>query len=677
MKDNKKKIIVKKRIDNQPNTDDSAEQTTTNEPLTSGFKVEDAEDFEKLFEASISQEDAVTSGEIVDGKVIEVRDDLVFVDIGYKSEGSIDQSEFDEKPEVGDVVKVYVRTTEAADGSLVISKNIADQILTKQQIREAEREGTPIQGKIVKETKGGFTVLLGGGIEAFLPGSQLDINRSKNVKSYLNKWYDFVVTKVDRKAENVVVSRRKLMEVEREQKKKEFYETIKEGDEVEGPIRTILDYGIFIDLNGTHGFAHISDLSWGHIKTPRDLYKVGDIVKAKVLKIDAENDKVNLGLKQLSEDPWLIFEREHQSGDAVLGKVTKITDYGAFVEITEGVEGLLHISDLSWTKKINHPKEVLKVGDRIETRILDIDIENKKISLGLKQVIDNPWENIDYLLPIGKRVQGTVKKITSIGAFVEIEGGFEGLLHANEMDWTKKNVDPKSILKVGQTIDVIVLETKAKDQKISLGLKQLLTNPYEEFIVNNPVGSIVKGKVVRLVDFGAFVEIGNNVEGLIHISNISQKRVEKPSEVVNVGDQVNAVVVDYDLRKNKIGLSLKDYEKRLEQMEIERYVKKDEEEITGGGTLGEFFDFNQFTTPNKETKKDKKSKKNDEIKEEKPEEITAASQAQEEKIEDDTSSTAEKPKTEASAPIEENPEEDQEDIEEKTDDEAFDENEAK
>ncbi|MFW5890878.1 MAG: 30S ribosomal protein S1, partial [bacterium] len=415
---NKKKIIIKKKSEQaNSNINEKNESLNMESNQESNSNPEqNNEDFAKMFEESISEKE-IQSNEIVTGKVVEIREEDVFVDVGYKSEGLVPKTDFEEEPQIGQDVDVYIVAKENNNGELVLSKKRADTIKAKRNIENSYKNQTTIKGRVEREIKGGFIVRISGNMEAFVPISQMDITRINNYKDYLDKTYDFKVIEYDRKPKqaNIVLSRRQLLEEKLQKEKEEFFSKLNVGDKVEGTIKNIKQYGIFVNLGPIDGFVHIKDLSWGHIRQPEDLFKVGDKVKAKVLDFNKENEKISLSIKQLTEDPWNVFIKEYKKGDTVKGEVTKLSDYGAFVKIFEGVEGLLHISEMSWTKRINHPKDILKKGDIIQTKILDIEQDDKKLSLGLKQIMPNPWDNIDEILSEGKKVTGKVKNIIKNG----------------------------------------------------------------------------------------------------------------------------------------------------------------------------------------------------------------------------------------------------------------------
>jgi small subunit ribosomal protein S1 len=596
-----KKIVIKKKTDQPGKPEEQVQDEKKVEPMKPEAVptpsprtpiVEDTGSFPRLFEESF-QDQTIENGNIAQGRIVSVLDETVFVDVGYKSEGIIPLAEFHTPPNEGDIVDVFVESTEGDTGQISISKRKADQITLKQKIDEAVDEGYPIEGKIVKEVKGGFMVDIGE--EAFLPFSQLDIRRVHNAKDYIGKVFQFRVTNYEkyRNNTNIVLSRRALLEDELSKQRTEFYGTYEQGSYVMGTVKNIMDYGVFLDLGPIDGFIHIKDLAWKHIKHPKEVVKVGEELKAIILDIDKENNKISLGVKQLVEDPWITFEREYEPEQVVQGTVTNLTDFGAFVRVADGVEGMVHIEDLSWTRKVRHPKEVLKKGDQVEVRILDIDLERRRISLGLKQVQENPYNTLDERLQQNQVVKGKVISVIKNGVVMEIEeeSGLTGFLPASEMDWLKKNVDPSKMVKVGDELDVVILSTNKEEKKVTLGKKQLEDNPYAAFLKAHPKNSPIRGKVVRITDFGAFVEIEKGIEGLVHISQLAKKRVENVEEVVQVGDEVDCVVLDVDIKQNKISLSMKNYQDQAEQKEIDKYLSDNEEPTA---TLGDLIDLSKL-----------------------------------------------------------------------------------
>lgn len=598
MENNKKKIKIKKKSETsndksqEKNDIKNVEETTKKEETKKG----DVEDFGKLFEESIAEEDnEIYANQIAKGKIVEVRPDVVFVDIGYKSEGIVERTEFDEEPEIGDEIEVFVVVKETHEGELILSKNRADLIKTKEKIEESYSEDTTIKGRIEKETKGGFIVNIGGTTEAFLPFSQVDVHKNIKASDYVDKTYDFKIIKYEPgKHANIVLSRRVLLQEKYEKEKEELFSKLNVGDEVEGTVKTIVDYGIFINLGAIDGFAHVKDLSWEHVNKPSNRFNVGEKVKAKVLEINKEAGRVGLGIKQLTEDPWNIFVKEYKKGDVVKGKVVKIFRYGAFIKIFEGVEGLLHISEMSWTTRLQHPKDVIQLDRQIEVQILDIESENKKLSLGLKQVLPNPWDNLNSILPIGKKITGKVKNIVKTGMFVDLVDGIEGFLPQSEMDWVNKRVNLRREYKRNDPIDVVILETNAKNKKIILGRKQLQENPYQAYLEKNEKSDFVNGKVTKITDFGAFVRLERNIEGMIPKSHVSKKRIDNIEDVLKVGDEVKCAILDTDLKNNKIKLSIKNFERKQERKEIEKYTVRNDEDASPKVTLGDLIDLSKL-----------------------------------------------------------------------------------
>jgi len=591
---NKKiKIIKKSDTANDKLKEKSENLNMEISEITNNETKSSSEDFAKMFEESLLEErNELRRDQIITGKIVEIRNDYVFVDVNYKSEGIIPRSEFETEPELGQEIEVFVLIKENEDGELILSKTKADSIKTKEALESSYFGKTTIKGKVEKEIKGGFIVNVGGENEAFVPISQIDIGRNIKPEDYIGNTYEFKITKYEKKQKqsNIVLSRRALLEEELKTRKEKFLTSIKVNDLVEGTVKNILDKSMFVSLGDIDGFVHIKDLSWGHIKHPSDLFKVGDKVKAKVLEVNG--DKISLGIKQLSDDPWSMFTKEYKKNDTIKGEVLRLTDFGAFIKVFEGVEGMVHISEMSWVKRISHPKEILKKGDIIETKILEIDDKNKKLSLGLKQVLPNPWNNIHEILPVGKKVKGKVKSIIKSGIFVELEEGIEGFLPQKEIDWIDKEIDMKKEFKKNDEIEVVILQTNKKEQKILLGRKQLIENPYHTFINQHRKGDFVTGVVKRIEEFGAFVELDKDIEGLIPKSHISHKKFEKIEEIIKIGDTVNCVILDSNLRDNKISLSMKNYEKKQERMEIEKFSKDPDSEKKS--TLGDYIDFSKF-----------------------------------------------------------------------------------
>jgi small subunit ribosomal protein S1 len=500
----------------------------------------------------------IEEGEVVRGRVVEVRSGDVIVDIGYKSEGAIPIDEFrlTGAPKVGEEIEVFLEAKEDSEGLIVLSKDKADKIKVWDQISKAFDAGSPVEGRVVEVVKGGLAVDVG--VRAFLPGSQVDLRPVKNLGSMMGQTIRAKVIKLNRRRGNVVLSRRAVLETEREEKKKHTLAVLTEGMALTGTVKNITDYGAFIDLGGIDGLLHVTDMSWGRIGHPSEIFQVGDQVEVVVLHFDRETGRVSLGYKQKSSDPWAVVDQRYPVGTRVQGRVVSLTNYGAFVELEPGVEGLVHVSEMSWTRRVRHPSKVVNVGDTVEVQVLDVNKATKRISLGMKQVEADPWDSIDDRYKPGMRVQGKVRNLTDFGAFVELEPGVDGLLHISDMSWTRNIGHPSELLKKGQPVDTQILNVDRDNKRISLGLKQLQPDPWESVSQRYPMGSRVTGKVVRLTDFGAFVELEPGVDGLLHISQMSNRPIATPADLVNVGDELTLLVIRVDPNERRIGLSLKE-----------------------------------------------------------------------------------------------------------------------
>jgi small subunit ribosomal protein S1 len=535
-----------------------------------------SDDFRKLFEESVR---AVRPGDVVRGRVVLVTRDQVTVDIGYKSEGQIPIHEFfDSQGRVavheGDEIDVYFDSDEGEHGVL-LSRAKAEQFKVWRDIEEAfQREGV-IEGVITGKVKGGLKVDVG--VPAFLPGSHADLRPARNLDRFIGQRGQFAVLKFNRARGNVVVSRRAVMERERQQLKEETLKVLDEGVIIEGIVKNITDYGAFVDLGGIDGLLHVTDMSWGRVNRPSDVVNVGDRVKVVVLKYDPERGRVSLGMKQILPDPWASVAERYPVGSRVHGKVVSLADYGAFVEIERGVEGLVHVSEMSWTKRVTHPSKIVDVGAEVDVVVLDVDPANRRVSLGLKQAEPNPWELVRVNHPVGSRVKGTVKNVTDFGAFVGIEEGIDGLVHISDMHWTKKVRHPSELLKKGDEVEAVVLDIDVNNERISLGIKQLAPDPWSTMQERYPAGTRVTGKVTSVADFGVFVEIEDGIEGLIHVSQLSTERVEKPQELFQPGQSVEAEVISVDPRDRKIGLSIKALRRSEEREEMESYLRRERE----------------------------------------------------------------------------------------------------
>ncbi len=556
----------------------------TNEEVESMEMDEDLDmeqSFEEMFENSMQE---LNVGDVVLGTIVQVTDDHVVVDVGYKSEGVIPLYEFKDEQgnidiKVGDEVDVLFERRENDSGLIGLSKEKAD----RQKIWSSLEEGAVVEGKIVGRIKGGLTVDIG--INAFLPGSQVDLRPVRNLEKLLGASFDFKIIKLNKRRGNIVLSRRVLLEEQRESMRSDTLETLAEGQEVEGVVKNLTDYGSFIDLGGIDGLLHITDMSWGRVNHPSDVLSVGEKVKVKILKYDRERERVSLGLKQITPDPWLEVESVYPVGAKVQGKVVSLTDYGAFVELEDGVEGLIHVSEMSWTKRIKHPNKLLTVGDEVETVVLALDIPNRRISLGLKQIEPNPWEVIGEKFPIGTIIEGQVKNITDFGVFIGVDEGIDGLVHISDLSWTKRVKHPSEIFKKGDTVKAVVLNIDRDNERFSLGLKQLTPDPWEAIPVKYAPGTIVRGKATSVTDFGVFLEIEEGIEGLIHVSELSQEKVDSPKDIANVGDEFEAAVLNVDTVDRKIALSVKQLNSHKEKAEVQEFLGAQKQATSNLGAL--------------------------------------------------------------------------------------------
>jgi small subunit ribosomal protein S1 len=495
-------------------------------------------------------------GSIVMGRILEVQPQVVLVDIGYKSEGAIPVSEFeDEEFAVGDEIEVLLERLENDEGMVVLSKEKAAHKQNWDKIVKVFHDGGLVKGKVKAVVKGGLMVNVG--VEAFLPGSQIDIIPPKDLTEYVGNVYDFKIVKVNDERKNVVLSRREVIEAERAEQRQAFLEEVTVGDTVDGMVKNLTDFGAFVDLKGMDGLLHITDMSWGRINHPSEMLTIAQMVTVQILEVDKEKERVSLGLKQLTDNPWEDIEAKFPVGGNVKGKITKLVPYGAFVEVSEGVEGLVHVSELSWTKRITRPSDVLEMGQEIEAVVLGINKEEQKISLGVRQLEPNPWDEVDARYPIGTNIKGEVRNLTPYGAFVELEDGIDGMVHVSDLSWTRKINHPSEMLKKGDEIAAVVLEIDKSSQRISLGVKQMETDPWDAIGGRFNVGDLVKGTVAKIATFGAFVQLEDDVDGLVHISQLSEEHVNKVKDVINIGDEVEARVIKVDKAERRIGLSIK------------------------------------------------------------------------------------------------------------------------
>lgn len=533
-------------------------------------------DFESLFQAAVKEQDFKV-GDIVNGTVVEVQQDYVLVDINYKSEGLIPINEFrvvdgvrTVKP--GDQVEVLIDRIENENGMIGLSKNKADMMKAWTDISKAAENEEVIEGTVIAKVKGGLSVDIG--VTAFLPGSQIDLRPVRNMDVYIGKKYKFKVIKFNKKRGNIVLSRRALLEEERESLRTQTLDQIKEGSVVTGVVKNITDYGAFIDLGGMDGLLHITDMSWGRVKHPSELINVGDEIQVKVLKFDNEKERVSLGLKQLQADPWEAVKAQFPIGTKLHGKIVSLAEYGAFVELSDGIEGLIHVSEMSWTKRVKHPSGLVNVGDEVDVQVLEVDLENRRISLGMKQLQLNPWVEMKESYQPGTIIEGEVKSITDFGVFISVEEGIDGLVHISDFSWTKRVNHPSEMFAKGNKVRAVVLGVDIENERFSLGVKQLEGDPWSNIDSKYGVGTQHEVKVTKIADFGVFVELESDIEGLIHISELSTERVNNPADVCKVGDVLKSEVISVDKDARKIGLSVKLVKLREANAEVDDYVKK-------------------------------------------------------------------------------------------------------
>jgi small subunit ribosomal protein S1 len=513
-------------------------------------------------------------GTITEGRVVAVSKDKVVVDIGYKSEGMIPNDQFStdelQNIKVGDLLKVYIEECEDADGNLVLSKEKADKMKIWEELEKLFNDGKSIDGKIVARIKGGMMVDIG--VKAFLPGSQIDLHPVRDLDGLVGRTFPLKIIKINHRRGNVVVSRRVLLEETRDSKRKTTLSTLKEGQLIQGVVKNITDYGAFIDLGGIDGLLHITDMSWGRVGHPSEMFNIGDKVEVSVLKYDRETGRISLGLKQKSADPWTGVASKYAIGTRVRGRVVSLTDYGAFIELEPGVEGLVHVSVMSWTHEVRHPSRVVSIGDQVEAAVLNVDPASRKISLGMKQTAPNPWDMVEGKYAIGTRIEGKVKSLTDFGAFVGLEEGIDGLIHISDMSWTKHIKHPSELFKKGQKVEAVVLRIDKEKERLSLGFKQLKNDPWDDEIPNRyAVGDVAVGKVSKVADFGIFVELDGGVEGLIHISEAGLDPQAKLEEKFKLQDEVTAKIIKVDREERKIALSLRDHQMDSDRQKVDEY----------------------------------------------------------------------------------------------------------
>ena len=555
------------------------------EPRPSG------EDFGSILDQFEQEQSTLQEGEVVRGTVVGITERGVVIDFGYKSEGIVNQNEFMENGQLavkpGDEVDVLVKNMETGEGFPVLSRADAVRLRAWDDLEKAFEEDTPVKGRVIERIKGGLRVDVDG-IPAFLPGSQVDIRPVRNLDSLRGREIEAKVIKLNRKRSNIVLSRKAILEERDAGRKGETLNQIEEDIIVEGQIKNLTDYGAFVDLGGLDGLLHVTDMSWGRLQNPGEMFKVGDSVQVKVLRFDRGRERVSLGYKQLLPDPWETIEERFPLGTRITGKIASVTDYGAFVELEPGVEGLVHVSEMSWSKRVKHPSKIVNPGDTVEVEVLGVDPKARRISLGMKQVQANPWQTLSDRYHVGARVQGRVRNLTDFGAFIEIEDGVDGLVHVSDISWSRRIKHPGEVLKKGQPVDAVITSIDPENRRMSLSIKELEPNAWNEFVVTHKPGDLVKGKIARFASFGAFVELGDNLEGLCHISELSEDRVNKPEDVVELGQEMEFRILRIDAENKKIGLSARAAAHDEPIVETKVYTSE-----AGGGmaSLGELADF--------------------------------------------------------------------------------------
>ena len=543
------------------------------------------EDLMAMYEESIKQ---FEEGEVVTGTIISVDRDHVLVDVGYKSEGQIPIHEFkDENGKVdvnlNDQVEVMIEQWDEDEERVILSKEKAAKVKVWEAIKDIHEADGTVEGVVTNRVKGGFSVDVG--VQAFLPGSQADLRPIRNLDEMVGKSFDFKVLKFNRKRNNIVLSRRAILESERESKRAATLASIEEGSVLEGVVKNITEYGIFVDLGGVDGLLHITDISWGRVKHPSELYNIGDTINVKVLSFDRENERVSLGMKQLVPDPWTTAAEKYPVGTRVNGKVVSLTDYGAFVEVEEGIEGLIHVSEMSWTRKVRHPSKVVSAGEIVEAIVLDIRPENRRISLGMKQITPNPWEMISEKYPIGSTIEGKIKNITDFGIFIGIDDDIDGLVHISDISWIKRIKHPSEMFQKGDVVQAKVLDIDKSNERFSLGIKQLEDDPWKTVADRYPIGTEINGTITNITDFGIFVELEEGIEGLVHVSEISKEKIKTPVGQYEVGDTISTKVMNINTEDRRIGLSIKRLGEEDDQSMLEEYVNKSQPAPSSFGAI--------------------------------------------------------------------------------------------
>ncbi len=557
--------------DQESNTDEESMETPVAkvDPLANLTGEETMEELMGIYDESYS---SFEEGQVVTGTIIAVDKDHVLVDVGYKSEGQISIHEFrDEEGNIdvnlNDQVEVMVEVWDEEAETVILSKEKAAKVKVWDAIKDIYEDDGTIEGVITSRVKGGFSVDIG--LPAFLPGSQADLRPIRNMDEMVGQTYTFKVLKYNRKRSNIVLSRRVILEVEREKARTETLSAIENDKVMEGVVKNITEYGVFVDLGGVDGLLHITDISWGRVKHPSELFSVADKINVKILSYDLEKERVSLGLKQLTPDPWTTAQDKYPMGSKVIGKVVSLTDYGAFVELEEGVEGLIHVSEMSWTRKVRHPSKIVSVGEEVEAVVLDLKPDNRRISLGIKQTVENPWEVISEKYPVGTVIEGKIKNITDFGLFIGIDDDIDGLVHISDISWTKRIKHPSEVYKKNDTVQAVVLDIDKSSERFSLGIKQIQPDPWETVEDRYQVGTEISGVVTNITDFGVFVELEEGIEGLVHVSEISKEKIKTPAGVYNMGDTITARVMNINSDERRIGLSIK----RLDEDEDEAVFK--------------------------------------------------------------------------------------------------------
>lgn len=549
-------------------------------------------DFGQLLDQFEQEQATLQEGEVVRGTVVGISERGVVIDFGYKSEGIVNPAEFTEDGVItvkaGDEVEVLVKSMETADGLPVLSRADAVRMKAWDDLEKAYQEGSTVKGRVMERIKGGLRIDIDG-IAAFLPGSQVDVRPVRNLDSLRNQEIEAKVIKLNRKRSNVVLSRKAVIEGENAGRKDQTLGQIEEDIIVEGQIKNLTDYGAFVDLGGVDGLLHVTDMSWGRLQNPSELFKVGDNIQVKVLKFDRDRERVSLGYKQLLPDPWSSVEERFPIGTRVAGRIASVADYGAFVELENGVEGLVHVSEMSWSKRVKHPSKIVNPGDNVEVEVLSVDPKARRISLGMKQIQENPWQTLHDRYQIGTRVHGRVRNLTDFGAFIEIEDGVDGLVHVSDISWSRRIKHPSEVLKKGQEIDAIITSIDTENRRLSLSIKDLEPNAWERFVNEHKPGDVVRGKIARFANFGAFVELDDNLEGLCHISELSDERVAKPEDVVQLGQEMEFKILRIDAESKKIGLSARAVGKEDEPIVDTKVYSS--EAGSGMASLGELADF--------------------------------------------------------------------------------------